>query len=611
MIPDGKTFVPSGISEIEDAAWKVITSSDRNMLLHAGPGTGKTEILAQKAAYLFGCGTLPPGKKILVLSYKRNSIRNLREKIRLRCSPEDVSKAELFTYDAFAKILLDKFGDALPECWRPSADYEVDEELLSPGTLKQKICAAVSGIYDLEEIGKLSLSDFSARYLIPRPLQREMTFSGKLESDLGIYMWRKWLSGKPSVLIFPMINALAELLLRVNPELKRAIRAEYGYVFLDEFQDTSFDQYRFLKTLFGNSKVPVIASGDEKQNIMLWANAMPDGMEKFLRDFNAAEFYLQWNWRSAPQLVEIQNFIAEKLLCCQLPEMIPVNRSVDGKCRVLSFLSENEEQNFVLNEINSLLTNGYDQRDIAVIVRRDSNIFAQKLNQTGKNHHIRFYDAVPLQNLLDEPAVKHLFDLWEVVFSPCAPEAWRRIADFCADKSPVDFSEFAKEVKEKFANAIFNREKWEKLISRSVEFIGEERFRGVYAEYLQGRWLTCCMLKLAAIADEPGVDGRFLPEVLESFRQNRGIPVLTVQRCKEREFRAVFFIGLEDNSFQDFSQDILEEGCAFFIALSRAQEKLYFTACRYRDDLPRKFSEIAPLYRMLAACGAELEQYQI
>ena len=52
--------------------------------------------------------------------------------------------------------------------------------------------------------------------------------------------------GQPSALTFVGINRLAELLLRANPHIRRALIATYPFVFVDEFQDTTYAQYDFL-----------------------------------------------------------------------------------------------------------------------------------------------------------------------------------------------------------------------------------------------------------------------------------------------------------------------------------------------------------------------------
>ena len=260
-----------GIDEFEKAAVTAIKTSDRNLLIHSGPGSGKTELLARKAAYLLENDALPANKKILALSFKRNSVRNLRDRVNSCIPPETSHRFEAYTFDAFAKILLDRFGNLLSEPWQLANGYTIDEELLSIPKLRDELYAAASDTaYSTAEIENLELYGFCRNHLVQKPLPAEINFSGDLSLDAGMLMWQYWLNRKPATLIFPMLNALAELLLRTNRNLKKILQTTYGYIFLDEFQDTTFDQYRLLKSAFDNSGIPVIAAGDEKQSIMLF-----------------------------------------------------------------------------------------------------------------------------------------------------------------------------------------------------------------------------------------------------------------------------------------------------------------------------------------------------
>ena len=595
-----------GIDEFEKAAVTAIKTSDRNLLIHSGPGSGKTELLARKAAYLLENDALPANKKILALSFKRNSVRNLRDRVNSCIPPETSHRFEAYTFDAFAKILLDRFGNLLSEPWKLANGYTIDEELLSMPKLRDELYAAASDTaYSTAEIENLELYGFCRNHLVQKPLPAEINFSGDLSLDAGMLMWQYWLNRKPATLIFPMLNALAELLLRTNRNLKKILQTTYGYIFLDEFQDTTFDQYRLLKSAFDNSGIPVIAAGDEKQSIMLWADAMPDAMERFINDFDAKEINLQWNFRSAPPLVELQNVVARKLLLDTLPEAIPVKSDLDGKCRALYFSSEIEENRFIINEISTLLSNGYSPRDICICVRHDSAACDQVLNHSAANGSLYFRDEVPVQNLLDENVVKLLFALWEVIFTGRAPDSWDKITGFTDVDRLINFKS---EIKSLFAKTEFSKERFEDLINRSIAFLGENKIRAAFEEYLHGQWLSSCLEELAAAADRQSFSNPDFYDALLSIKGDTAIPVLSVQRCKVKEFRTVFFVGLEDNSFREFQLDLLEEGCAFFIALSRAQEQLYFTACRSRNGNPQKFDEIRPLYRLLSGCGVELEE---
>ena len=609
MNPSFDNFHLYGINELEKAAFSAIRTTDRNILIHSGPGSGKTEILAQKAAYLIENGFVQNGKKILALSFKRNSARDLRNRVNQRLAPEKAKYFESCTFDSFAKILIDRFGELLPEIWQINPDYYIDENLLAPDVLRKEIHVAANGLYSLEEIESIPLYGFNRNYLTSVPLPHEINFSGTLSQDAGLLMWQYWLNKKPSTLIFPMLNALAELLLRTNPQLNSFLQKSYAHIFLDEFQDTTTDQYRLLKTAFAKSNIPLTAAGDENQNIMLWADAMPDGIEKFINDFYAKEINLQWNWRSAPQLVELQNNVAKKLLCDTLPEAIPVNSENNGICRALIFPDENKEKSFVINEISSLLGNGFLPQDICICVRHDSAACAKILADAAQNTALRFRDEVPIQNLLDENIVKLLFALWEVTFTDHAPEAWDEITKFLDRKNDIEkLIEFKKQISPLFSPMEFTRQNFESLIAASIDFLEMNRIHSTFDEYLHGQWFLQVISDLAAMAEENNFSGKSFYSALHSLKGDDVIPVLSIQRCKVKEFRAVFFIGLEDNIFREFQLDFLEEGCAFFIALSRAKEKLFFTACRFRNDNPQRFDEIRPLYKILADSGVAIEE---
>lgn len=77
-----------GIS-LEEAADTAVRCSDRHVLVIAGPGAGKTELLAQKAAFLFQTNQCKEPQKILAISFKTDAAQNLKERVEKRCG-EDV-----------------------------------------------------------------------------------------------------------------------------------------------------------------------------------------------------------------------------------------------------------------------------------------------------------------------------------------------------------------------------------------------------------------------------------------------------------------------------------------------------------------------------------------
>lgn len=125
---------------MEKKALETVKSSG-NYCVIAGPGAGKTELLAQRACFLLQTNTCKWPRKILAISFKKDAAKNLAERVRKRCGDELAQRFVSLTYDSFAKGILDHFRKALPNDYRPSQDYEIvfnDKEIFDQyfGSLK-------------------------------------------------------------------------------------------------------------------------------------------------------------------------------------------------------------------------------------------------------------------------------------------------------------------------------------------------------------------------------------------------------------------------------------------------------------------------------------------
>lgn len=103
---------PADGFRLEVEAMYTVTN-DKNTLVVAGPGAGKTELLAQRACFLLETNTCRYPKKILAISFKKDAADNLKERVELRCGKELASRFESKTYDAFAKEIVDRFKNSL------------------------------------------------------------------------------------------------------------------------------------------------------------------------------------------------------------------------------------------------------------------------------------------------------------------------------------------------------------------------------------------------------------------------------------------------------------------------------------------------------------------
>src|SRR5437763_15892238 len=98
-------WLPAEVDELEPEADLAVRDAD-SALVVAGPGAGKTELLAQRASYLLETGDCPPPFRILAISFKRDAARNLRERVAMRCGAKTALRFESYTFDAWAKSLL-------------------------------------------------------------------------------------------------------------------------------------------------------------------------------------------------------------------------------------------------------------------------------------------------------------------------------------------------------------------------------------------------------------------------------------------------------------------------------------------------------------------------
>ncbi|MFM8632560.1 MAG: ATP-dependent helicase, partial [Candidatus Nanopelagicus sp.] len=91
-------------------------------------------------------------------------------------------------------------------------------------------------------------------------------------------------------------------------------RGEYKVVLLDEYQDTSFNQIKFLSNLYGNNH-PVTAVGDPNQAIYGWRSASSETLDSFSKSFNskALKFNLMTTWRNEEAILQLANSVIDQI----------------------------------------------------------------------------------------------------------------------------------------------------------------------------------------------------------------------------------------------------------------------------------------------------------
>ena len=615
---------PSGIESLEPAA-DLAVRSDESRLVVAGPGAGKTELLAQRACYLLQTGICNAPHRILAISFKRDAAENLRRRVKERCGLELSRRFDSITFDAFSKSLVDRFRQAIAPAWRPRGGYRIEFKLtdrsadkfftsipsefggLSPG---ENASLQIKRAYDLEFLGK--------RLPLPNPKS--------LEARAAMALWRYMLQGGDrSSLSFPMIGRLAEFLLSTNPKILTALRTTYTFVFLDEFQDATNIQYDLTVTAFKGSRAVLTAVGDNKQRIMTWAGALSTAFADFERDFGAERIHLLNNYRSAPNLVRIGNFLSAHI-DDEAPEAeaVRTKEGGEGECRVLLFRTHFEEATFLTDSIVDWVTNdGVKPREICIITRNRPADYTRILKDALEGKGIEARIESELQDLLAEPISAILIHSLRMASQKAASRSREALLDLLlsfADSSSEracrkleeDLNRFVKELRQELLKTGKAKEDLSIVVQKILSFFTTERLYALYPQYAEGDYLS----ELLEEFESSLVTylARFdWPEALDALEGTGSIPMMTMHKSKGLEYHTVVFVGLEDSALWGFANREAEETCGFFVAFSRAKNRVIFTFCRSRprtpDDFPapQQRRAIGKLYALLESAGVGVE----
>jgi superfamily I DNA/RNA helicase len=611
---------PQGIDELEKAADDAVRYRG-NALVVAGPGAGKTELLAQRACFLLQTGVCRRPNRILAISFKRDAAKNLAERVRERCGETLALRFHSYTFDAFAKGLVDRFGQALPEKWRPKprlrVAFEIDKRFrdylpLVPAPyprLSQTELASLptDSTYREEFIGR-RLSDFPSSPVSVRDRAAD-----------GV--WRYLLhTGSETRLNFPMIGRLAEHLLATNPLILAALRETYGFVFLDEFQDTTSIQYALVKTAFLGSDSELTAVGDDKQSIMRWALALPQIFATFQTDFVAKTFPLVRNHRSAPYLVKIIGALATAIdPTCKPPEPVDDGADGPGECRILLFPDDSKEASVLADLVEEWVKkDGLNPRDICVVTRQKPQVYGALLLDKLLSRDIPARVEEPLQLLLAEPLLDVLLDALRLAANDRAPEAWAAFTAFMIRVAGADDEQHAKAIadevtrfiprlREAIAGATLDAPGVEAVLKHIIDFVTIPALVGEYPQY-DGPFLNELLANTAKQFAE-FLEGRSWSEAIVAFVGEDALPFMTVHKSKGLEYHTVIFLGLEDYPFRGFKSLQDEEAANFFVAFSRAKKRVLFTFSRSRDGKSQTLDTVRPLYDILIKEGVTPEKF--
>lgn len=538
---------------LEPNALTAATLDDRNAVVRAGPGAGKTELLAQRADFLLRTGRCRYPRRILAVSFKVDAARNLAERVRSRCGPLLAARFDSLTFHAFAKRLIDNFRPALTGADALDADYRIDRRERIPG--------------------------------------QQITFDDLVPLGLKI--------------------------VDINMYARRGLHQAYSHIFLDEFQDCTKSQYQLIKAAFESSGAVLTAVGDTKQRIMLWAGALDGVLETFAQDFTAERLPLYQNFRSAPRLRRMQNRMIVQMdpAAVSPPEdLIGDDGVIDVLDTPTEY---HEAQTLVDLISGWLTAGIPPEQIAVLVRNQPAQVTAALGNQLRARGIAFRNEQDSQDLTAEPAAALVLSFLRVVADDrrPDAYAALMRLVTR-TDASDQEMARADSKIKRTLAGARAavrdpafapgDPAGWRDLTNKFLNLVTRPALIGLSAAYGQGDWLDNVIEQaLAAFARELAVDHDAV-QALRRLSETDAIRILTIHKSKGLEFEKVIVLGVERDLF--WGDDLTAIMSEFFVAISRAKQHLVLTYAQHRDrpaTATGPWREWRRPYRMLLAFADE------
>ncbi|MDK3257005.1 ATP-dependent helicase [Blastococcus capsensis] len=507
---------------LERNALTVATARAGNLVVTAGPGAGKTELLAQRADFLLRTGHSRYPRRILAISFKVDAARTLRDRVRRRCAPELAARLDSYTFHAFAKRLIDAFRPVLTGNDALDADYTIGKDRITGRQL------------DLDSL-----------------------------------------------------PPLATTILETSPLARAALRQTYGFVFLDEFQDCTTNQYNLLHAAFHDTDMQLTAVGDVKQRIMGFAGALEGVLARFATDFDATPLNLYQNFRAKPRLRRMQN----AMIAVMEPSAAVADADILGDGGIIEILrleDSAQEAREVADRITSWITaDGIPPDEIAVLVRQQVGLYTEALRAELRARGVRFRDDSDLQDLAAEPVVMLIIDFLAVITGDREPDAYARLLDVATgwrgqeltDRPYVELRQALDQARRRHRSDPDATTR--QLVTPFLDRLGEEMLVALAPAYQQGRRLQELIETAHSRLEELRAEAGDITQAIREFTGRDAVKLLTVHKAKGMEFDAVVVLGVEHEMF--WGNDQREE---YFVAVSRARKLVCLTVCEQRPRPP-------------------------
>lgn len=610
--------------KLNTAQQKAVCHETGPMLVLAGPGSGKTTVLLCRISRLLGRGLAKP-QEILALTFSKAAAEEMKSRFENLNGASGVSFGTF--HSIFFRILRSRYG------WNVEQIFQEEERR---NILRNSIEAEKWDIPDLEEYISQFFSQLS---LMNSELEQPNRFTPvgmPVEEFRKLYRAYEGYKERHEKLDFDDMLTQCYQLLREDAAVREYWQRKYKFILVDEFQDVNQAQFACLQIL-AEKHQNLFVVGDDDQSIYAFRGARPDFLLHFPTLYPAAKkVTLNTNYRSTERIVNLAERVIGNNEVRFVKNMKGIGEAGD---KVTFFLAEDaaKEAAHIAEKIGRFLDEGVPLTEIAVIYRTNlqGGAFARELYKRGIPYDLRDNSG----NVYEHWVAKDLLAYLLLAENEESDSALRRILNKPKRYIGKDLLAEAETMPYTLLRSFFvcpslkgwQEENLENLridlnqIRKRTSYDAVKYIRKVigYDEYLEefAAYRRTSAQVLQEIADEimetakDCADVRSFREQLERLslqmkeqsrkkgQKRNGVALMTMHGAKGLEFRAVFLPSLVEGivPHEKGMDTVAEERRLFYVAMTRASEKLCLSAILQRYEKERKPS------RFLAEMGLDAE----
>lgn len=604
--------------------YRAVTTIEGPILIIAGAGSGKTRVITYRIANMLEKGI--PQSAILALTFTNKAAREMEERIK-ELTNKKLKNLTVSTFHAFGVRILRQEIEALG--YRPNFSIydETDKKALIKETgIELKFTADALDLYKISVL----FSDIKTG---------RKTWSG--DNDMYRELYEGYQEGLKlyNSVDFDDLIVLPIKLFKEHPEILARYKERFKYIMVDEFQDTSHQQYEFMH-LLAERNVAVV--GDDDQSIYSWRGADYQNIVNFETDFpGLKEIRLEQNYRSTGTILAAANGVIKHNSNRKDKELWSGNGNgkpieiymPDNEAAEAEFIAEGiqgicaeEKRNYadfgVLIRANTqtrAIEEAFLEANIPYTVSGGTSFFERKeikdiisYLRVIANHD----DDINLIRILNTPrrgigraAIEQIntvaknngYSLWESIQAiiTCPPEECP-VSDSVLD-SLKDFSEIIEKNKSMLSGKGLSKKVREMVEEINYfDFLIAENPKSDKAARFKYMNIESLIKSMEQWENNPNYEDTSLYAYLNRItllsrddmdeEENQGkVNLMTVHASKGLEFPVVFIAGAEEGLMphahaieEGGDAAVEEERRLFYVAVTRARNRLLISACRQR-----------------------------